>query len=97
MLLARNMEAKRIETIEGLATPGKLHTIQEAFIESGAVQCRYCTPGMIMSAKALLDSNPSLSDDEIVSAIDNHICRCTGYIKIIDAIKLAAHKMNGGQ
>jgi len=97
LLLARNMGGKKIETIESLATPEKLHPIQEAFIEAGAVQCGYCSPGMIMSARALLDHNPHPSENEIRAAIDGNICRCTGYVKIVAAIQLAAQKMNGGQ
>ncbi|MEI7885660.1 MAG: (2Fe-2S)-binding protein [Clostridia bacterium] len=93
--LARNMEGKKIETIEGLATPAKLHPIQEAFVEAGAVQCGYCTPGMVMSSKALLDKNSNPSDAEIRAALDNNLCRCTGYVKIVDAVKLAAERMEG--
>jgi aerobic carbon-monoxide dehydrogenase small subunit len=97
MLMARKMEGRKIETIESLATPEKLHPIQEAFIEAGAVQCGYCTPGMIMSSKALLDHNPNPNEEEIRAAIDGNICRCTGYVKIVDAVKLASQKMNGGK
>jgi len=97
MLLARNMQGRKIETIESLATPQGLHPIQQAFIDAGAVQCGYCTPGMIMSAKALLDHKPQPTDEEIVAAIDDNICRCTGYIKIIDAIRLASERMYGGK
>lgn len=96
MLFAKNLQSKRIETIESLATVEKLHPIQEAFIEAGAVQCGYCTPGLIMGAKALLDQNPNPSEEEIRAAIDDHICRCTGYIKIVDAVRLASQKMSGG-
>ena len=97
MLLARNMAGKKIETIEGLSTPEKLHPIQEAFVDEGAVQCGYCTPGMVMSAKALLDHNPEPEEEEIRAAIDGNICRCTGYVKIVDAIKLASRKLRGGK
>jgi len=96
MKIAKKMVGKKIETIENLSTAEKLHPIQEAFIEIGAVQCGYCTPGMVMSSKALLDSNPNPTDEEIRVAIDDNICRCTGYVKIVDAIKLAADRMNGG-
>ena len=96
MLLAKNMGGKKIETIESLATAEELHPIQEAFVEAGAVQCGYCTPGMVMTAKALLDHNPNPDEEEIRAAIDGNICRCTGYVKIVDAVKLAAQKMGGG-
>jgi aerobic carbon-monoxide dehydrogenase small subunit len=94
MLLMKNLGGKRIETIESLAKDGHLHPIQESFVEAGAVQCGYCTPGMIMSAKALLDQNPNPKEEEIRAAIDGNICRCTGYVKTVDAIMLAAKKMN---
>ncbi len=84
---------KRIETIEGLARGANMHPIQRAFIECGAVQCGYCTPGMIMSAKALLDKNLSPSDEEITQSISNNLCRCTGYVKIVDAIRKAANML----
>lgn len=96
MLLAKNLQGRKIETIESLATGEKLHPIQEAFIEAGAVQCGYCTPGLIMSTKALLDQNPHPSEEEIRAAIDDHICRCTGYVKIVDAVRLASQKISGG-
>jgi len=95
--VARKLVGKRIETIEGISTPEKLHPLQEAFIEVGAVQCGYCTPGMIMSSKALLDSNLSPTEDEILEAIDGNICRCTGYVKIKHAIEIAADRMRGGE
>lgn len=84
---------RRIETIEGLTRGTSMHPIQRAFVECGAVQCGYCTPGMIMSAKALLDKNLSPTDEEITSAISNNLCRCTGYVKIIDAIRKAAQML----
>lgn len=92
-VLAKNIAGKTVETIEGLSKGNELHPIQEAFIESGAIQCGFCTPGMIMSAKALLDENKNPSEDEIRNAIKGNLCRCTGYVKIIDAICLAAKKM----
>ncbi len=97
MKVAKKLTGKKIETIENLSTPEKLHPLQQAFIETGAVQCGYCTPGMIMSGKALLDANPHPQDFEILEAIDGNICRCTGYVKIVDAIKLAADRMSGGE
>ncbi|PKM38887.1 MAG: xanthine dehydrogenase [Firmicutes bacterium HGW-Firmicutes-9] len=84
------LEGRRLETIEGLYCDGKLHPIQQAFIESGAIQCGFCTPGMIISAKALLDANPNPTDDEIIKALSNNLCRCTGYVKIIEAVRMAA-------
>ena len=84
------LEGRRLETIEGLYCDGKLHPIQQAFIESGAIQCGFCTPGMIISAKALLDANPNPTDDEIIDALSNNLCRCTGYVKIIEAVRMAA-------
>jgi carbon-monoxide dehydrogenase small subunit len=95
LVLAVNSEGKLITTIEGLANGTELHPIQQAFIDSGAVQCGYCTPGMIISAKALLDNNPNPSRDEISEALKNNICRCTGYVKIIDAILLASKRIRG--
>ena len=85
-----SLEGRRLETIEGLFHQGKLHPIQQAFIESGAIQCGFCTPGMIISAKALLDRVPNPTDDEIIDALSNNLCRCTGYVKIIEAVRMAA-------
>lgn len=87
------MEAngKRITTIEGLADiEGNLHPIQQSFVEKGAVQCGFCTPGMVLSAKALLDENPNPTEEEIRNAISGNLCRCTGYLQIIEAIKAAS-------
>jgi carbon-monoxide dehydrogenase small subunit len=86
-------DGANIVTIEGVARGQRLSPIQEAFIETGAIQCGYCTPGMVMEAKALLEINPKPTEDEIKEAISRHICRCTGYIKIIEAISLASKKM----
>ncbi len=80
-------------TIEGLAQNGKLHPLQEAFIEHGGFQCGFCTPGMILTAKTLLDENPDPSEEEIIEFMQGNICRCTGYKKIIESILAAAEKM----
>jgi carbon-monoxide dehydrogenase small subunit len=90
LLLAIRMEGKKIQTIEGLAEGGDLHPLQKSFVEHGGLQCGYCTPGMILSAKALLDETPDPSEAEIRTAIAGNLCRCTGYKKIVDAIKAAA-------
>lgn len=92
LVLAVDAKGKEILTIEGLAEGTQLHPLQEAFIEHGAVQCGFCTPGMVLSAKALLDENPHPNEDEIRKAIGGNLCRCTGYIKIEEAIKAIAGK-----
>jgi carbon-monoxide dehydrogenase small subunit len=84
-------EGRSVTTIEGVANrDGSLSPIQQAFVDHGAVQCGFCTPGMIMSAKALLDENPKPSEEEIKEGIEGNLCRCTGYVKIIDAVKSVA-------
>ena len=88
---------EKIVTIEGLAEKGQLHPIQKAFINHGAIQCGYCTPGMIMSAKALLDENPNPTPDEVKTALSGNLCRCTGYVKIVDAVMAAADDMKRGE
>ncbi len=90
LLLAIRMEGKKILTIEGLVKDGNLHPIQKAFIEHAGLQCGYCTPGMILSAKALLDENPDPDEMDIRTAIAGNLCRCTGYEKIVEAIKGAS-------
>jgi len=88
---AFEVEGKSVTTIEGLVGEGSnLHPIQEAFVENGGVQCGFCTPGMIMSAKALLDENPDPTDEEIRKGISGNLCRCTGYVQILDSIRKAA-------
>jgi carbon-monoxide dehydrogenase small subunit len=93
LMLAAQADGKAIVTIEGLGTPEKMHPLQKAFAEKGAVQCGFCIPGMIVTAKNLLDKNPDPSRQEIREAISGNLCRCTGYIKIIDAIQAAAAEM----
>lgn len=88
--IAAQFDNARIRTVEGLEHDGKLDPLQEAFMRHGAVQCGYCTPGFLMSARAFLDENPRPSRDEIVDALRGNICRCTGYKKIIDAVEDAA-------
>lgn len=91
--LAVSQSGQEISTIEGLAENGKLHPLQEAFVDEGAVQCGFCTSGMILSAKALLDKSPDPTTQEIKDAIRGNLCRCTGYTNIISAIKVGAKKM----
>ena len=95
MVFAARAAGKSITTIEGLGEPGRLHPIQEAFLEAGAVQCGYCVPGAVLSAKALLDRDPRPADADIRSALDGNLCRCTGYKKQIEAVRLAAVKLKG--
>ncbi len=90
LVLAVQAEGKNLITIEDLGTEENLHPLQKAFIEVGAVQCGYCTPGMILSAKALLDKNHNPSEKEIRRGLSGNLCRCTGYQKIIEAVKLVA-------
>ena len=96
MVPAVTVDGKTILTVEGLADGEKLHPLQQSFIDHGAVQCGFCTPGMLLSAKALLDKNPSPSRQEIRQAVSGNICRCTGYTKIVDAVEAAA-KQGGKQ
>ncbi|HEY2923159.1 MAG TPA: (2Fe-2S)-binding protein [Candidatus Binatia bacterium] len=93
--LAADADGAEIMTIEGLADGDKLHPVQQAFIDTGAVQCGYCTPGYIISVKALLDRTTKPTADEIEEAVSGNICRCTGYNKIVDAIQLAADRIAG--
>jgi len=86
LVFAAEVEGKEITTIEGLARDGELHPLQQAFIEEGAVQCGFCTPGVILTAKAFLDSNPRPTEGEVRRAISGNLCRCTGYDKIVRAI-----------
>ena len=93
LTLACELEGKNITTIEGLSENGELDIIQKCFVEEIAIQCGFCTPGMIMSAKALLDVKPDPTDEEIKEAITGNICRCSGYVQIEKAIKRAAHEI----
>lgn len=94
LVLAIQANGKDILTIEGMADGATLHPIQQAFVDKGAIQCGFCTPGMILSAKALLDSNPKPTEMEIRTAISGNLCRCTGYQKIVEAIEAAAETMS---
>jgi aerobic carbon-monoxide dehydrogenase small subunit len=98
LVLAAETDGSTITTIEGLQeAPGKLHPLQESFMMLGGAQCGFCTPGILMMAKALLDENPCPTEAEIRFGIAGNICRCTGYTKIIDAIKDASHKIRAGE
>ncbi len=96
-LLAKNMAGKEIITIEGVANRNEMHPIQRAYIEAGAVQCGFCIPGMIISTKALLDKNLNPTEEEIRKALENNLCRCTGYVKIVEAVMLAAKWLREGE
>ena len=93
VLLARNLEGKEIITIEGLLDNGKLNTIQQSFVDAGAIQCGFCTPGMIITTTALLNGNPEPSEEEIRTGFEENLCRCTGYVKIVDAVHLASSRL----
>lgn len=90
LILAAEIQDARVETVEGLSSRGRLHPLQEAFLEQAALQCGFCTPGLLMSAKALLDQNPNPTEAEIRYWISGNLCRCTGYDKIVRAILQAA-------
>jgi carbon-monoxide dehydrogenase small subunit len=92
LVLAAQADGHHVVTVEGLAQDGQLHPVQEAFAETGAVQCGFCTPGLIVATADLLERNPIPSDDEIREALSGNLCRCTGYAKIFDAVKLAAQR-----
>jgi carbon-monoxide dehydrogenase small subunit len=95
LTLALSCQGRAITTIEGLARDGELHPVQRAFTETGAIQCGFCTPGMILASKALLDRIPDPSEDDIKHGIAGNLCRCTGYVKIIDAVRHAAELTAG--
>ena len=96
LCLAAKADGREVVTVEGLAKEQKLHALQEAFLDEGAVQCGYCTPGMLIAAADLLSHNPEPSEEEIRQAISGNLCRCTGYVKEIEAIKVAAGRMRAG-
>jgi aerobic-type carbon monoxide dehydrogenase small subunit (CoxS/CutS family) len=89
--LAVQANGRRVTTIEGLMSEGQPHPLQQAFVDVGAVQCGFCTPGMVLAAKALLDENPSPTEDDVREAIAGNLCRCTGYAKIVEAVLSVAH------
>lgn len=95
-ILIGQAQGSKITTIEGLEGENGLHPLQQAFIDHFAIQCGFCTPGMILSAKALLDENPQATEDEIREALHGNLCRCTGYKKIIEAVEAARDTINGG-
>ena len=94
--LAVQADGREIVTIEGLAKDGELNAVQEAFVKNYAFQCGYCTPGMVITSHALLQNNPSPSDEEIRKALAGNLCMCTGYVQIVDAVKEAAKVMKNG-
>ena len=95
LMLAVDANGREVMTVEGLAGEGKLHPVQESFLEKGAVQCGFCTPAMILSAKALLDRNPAAGEEEIKKALSGVLCRCGSYKKIVEAVQAAGEKMGG--
>ena len=97
LTLAIAVRDKNILTIEGLAKGNVLHPLQKAFVDHGAIQCGFCTPGMIMAAKALLDKTPEPTKEEVSTALGGNLCRCTGYVKITDAVLASAETMRGGE
>jgi carbon-monoxide dehydrogenase small subunit len=93
IMLAAQADGAAVQTAEGLAQAGKLHPVQEAFMDAGAPQCGFCTPGMVMTAAAFLEANPDPTRAEVRQAISGNICRCSGYVKVVDAIILAARRI----
>ena len=97
LVLAAKADGHEVTTVEGLEDDGRLSTLQEAFLDAGAVQCGYCTPGMLIAATDLLNRNPDPTEEEIREAISGNLCRCTGYVKQVEAINLAVRRMKGGE
>ena len=97
LVLAVQAQGRKVTTVRGLGTMNNLHPLQRNFIEQGAIQCGFCTPGMLLSAKALLDKNPSPTREEIKVAISGNLCRCTGYVRIVDAIEATAAENKKGR
>lgn len=95
LILAVQADRSEITTIEGVACDGKLHPIQQTFVDLGAIQCGFCTPGMILSAKNLLDNNPNPAEREVREALSGNLCRCTGYQKIVEAVQEASKTVKG--
>jgi carbon-monoxide dehydrogenase small subunit len=91
------IEGRQVVTIEGVGTTDAPHPLQTAFVDAGAVQCGFCTPGMVLSAKALLDREAEPTDEQIRAALDGNLCRCTGYVKVIEAVKAAAARLRAGR
>ncbi len=97
LVLAHEADGEEVVTIEGLAQGGALHPVQEAFVEQGAIQCGFCTPGMVMSTKALLDRTPDPTREDIIHGLKGNLCRCTGYVKIFDAVQAASCLLQEGE
>lgn len=95
LILAIRADGKSVTTIEGLADGNKLHPLQQAFVECSAIQCGFCTPGMILTAKALLEENPKASEEDVKLGLVGNLCRCTGYVKIVEAVMAARKRMYG--
>jgi carbon-monoxide dehydrogenase small subunit len=96
LVLAAQADGRHVETVESLASEGELHPVQQAFLDAGAVQCGFCTPGLVVAASDLLRREPEPTDDVIREALSGNLCRCTGYQKIVEAVHLAAERMRDG-
>ncbi|HXF56035.1 MAG TPA: (2Fe-2S)-binding protein [Actinomycetota bacterium] len=95
LVLAAQAHGREVRTVEGLTSDDRLHPVQEAFVDAGAVQCGFCTPGLVVAVVDLLETNPSPTEAEVREALSGNLCRCTGYQKILDAVFLAAERMRG--